>query len=156
MNGRRTIAALAAGAALVLVPSLGATPPTEGSGTGTIDSRVVTYSRDADGNVIQVRQTSGTVEGAFDGTYTLVVRGVIHKTGLVTFHGTMVVTGLAGDCGAGTTTLELEGRAVAGVGISEGRLRTIDDAANTVPVHVIGTFEEAATLLTYQGEFHCD
>jgi hypothetical protein len=68
----------------------------------------------------------------------------------------MVVAGLAGDCGAGVTTLELEGRAVAGVGISEGRLRTIDDASNTVPVHVIGTFQEAATLLTYEGQFHCD
>ena len=151
------MAALGAGAAaLVLAGAPAASPPTEGSGVGLIVVRSISSSRDADGNVIQVREAAGPIAGAFDGVYDETVRGVIHKDGIVTFHGLMHFTGAAGDCGTGTITLEFEGKAIAGTGISEGRLRTIDDGAATVDVHVIGTFQEFATFFTYAGRFHCD
>jgi hypothetical protein len=40
--------------------------------------------------------------------------------------------------------------------VAEGRLRTIDQADDTVKVHVIRTFEQLATSFTYEGSFHCD
>jgi hypothetical protein len=146
----------AAAAVLAIAAPAAASPPTEGSGAGAVVVRVPTETRTADGNTIQVRETDGVVTGAFDGTFQQVVRGVIHKDGFVTFHGFMTFTGVAGDCGAGTVTLEFEGKAIAGVPVAAGRLRTIDDGANTVDVHVIGTFEEFATFFTYEGRFHCD
>jgi hypothetical protein len=158
MNARSAIVLLAAGAAaLVAAAPLAASPPTEGTGVGTVLLRSITESRDADGNVIQVRQANGTLSGAFDGIYAETVRGVIHKDGIVTFHGLMTFTGVAGDCGAGTVLLEFEGKAIAGLPVSEGRLRTIDHGdGTTVPVHVVGTFTETATTFAYAGTFHCD
>jgi hypothetical protein len=157
VRSARATAALAAGAAaLVLAAPLAASPPTPGSGAGTILLRAPTETRTADGNVIQERHTMGVVTGAFDGTYVEDVRGVIHKDGLVTFHGFMTFTGIAGDCGVGTVYVELEGRAIAGVGIAEGRLRTVDEGAATVKVHAMGAFEQLATTFTYAGQFHCD
>jgi hypothetical protein len=153
----RAIAAIAASVgALLLAAPVGASPPTEGSGVGTIAVREITESRQADGNTIQVRHTEGTLTGAFDGTYEQTVRGVIHKDGIVTFHGVMTFTGQAADCGTGTVDVEFEGKAIAGVPVAEGRLRTIDQGTNTLKVHVIGAFDEFATFFTYEGEFHCD
>ena len=145
----------AAAAVLAIAAPAAASPPTEGSGAGAVVVRVPTETRTADGNTIQVRETDGVVTGAFDGTFQQVVRGVIHKDGFVTFHGFMTFTGVAGDCGAGTITLEVEGRGFA-AGVIEGRLRTIDQASNTIDVHVIGTFQETLTAITYEGQFHCD
>jgi hypothetical protein len=119
--GGRSI--LAAAVALLLAAPAAASPPTEGSGVGTILVRSISSSRDADGNVIQEREAAGTISGAFDGVYDQTVRGVIHKDGIVTFHGIMHFTGVAGDCGTGTVTLEFEGKAVAGVPVADGRLR---------------------------------
>ena len=84
------------------------------------------------------------------------MRGVVHKDGIVTFHGLMHFTGAAGDCGVGPVTLEFQGKAIAGLPVSEGQLRTIQEGDSTVPVHVIGSFTELATSFTYEGEFHCD
>jgi hypothetical protein len=157
MHGRWVAATMfAATAALLAAQPTAATPPTEGSGVGMVLARSIDSTRDADGNVIQTRSASGTISGAFDGIYEETVRGVIHKDGIVTFHGLMHFTGAAADCGVGTVTLEFEGKAVAGLPVSEGRLRTIDEGGSNVPVHVIGTFSETATIFTYDGEFHCD
>jgi hypothetical protein len=155
---RRNSLVAAFGAALVLVvatPSE-ASRATHGSGIGTVLVRSIDSSRDADGNVIQERSASGTISGAFDGIYDETVRGVIHQDGIVTFHGLMHFTGVAGDCGAGTVTLEFEGKAIAGAPVSVGDLRTIDEGSSTLKVHVIGSFDEFATFFTYEGEFHCD
>jgi hypothetical protein len=157
MHGRRVMATLmVCSAGLLLAAPVAASPPTEGSGIGTILVRSISSSRDADGNVIQEREAAGPIAGAFDGVYDESVRGVIHKDGIVTFHGIMHFTGAAGNCGVGTVTLEFEGKAIAGVPVAEGMLRTIDEGAASVKVHVIGTFNEFATFFTYEGEFHCD
>jgi hypothetical protein len=152
----RLAAFAAASAALALAGPSAASPPTHGSGVGTVLVRSIDSSRDADGNVIQVRESSGTISGAFDGVYDETVRGVIHKDGIVTFHGVMHFSGAAADCGTGTVTLEFQGKAIAGVPVSDGQLRTIDEGDSTVPVHVIGSFTEFATSFTYEGDFHCD
>ncbi len=60
----------------------------------------------------------------------------------------MTFPGQAADCGSGTVQLEFEDK-------SDGMLRTIDQGRNTLRVHVIGTFEELATIFTDEGEFHC-
>src|SRR5919108_762038 len=141
MHGKWVAATIiAATAGLLAAQPTGATQPSEGSGVGTVLARSIDSTRDADGNVIQTRSASGTISGAFDGIYEEMVRGVIHKDGIVTFHGIMHFTGAAADCGVGSVTLEFEGKAVAGIPVSEGRLRTVDDGSSTVSVHVIGTF----------------
>jgi hypothetical protein len=142
--------------ALLLAAPAAADPPTPGSGAGTVTLRAITESRTADGNTIQERQNEGVLGGAFDGSFTQDLRGVIHKDGRVTFHGFMVFVGVAGSCGAGTVYIELEGTGIAGAPVTEGRMRTIDQAGSTVPVHVIGTFTQGANVFTYQGTFHCD
>jgi hypothetical protein len=157
MASRRRAAAFAAtSVALFLAAPAAATPPTHGSGIGTVLARSIDSSRDADGNVIQVRESSGTISGTFDGVYNETVRGVIHKDGIVTFHGVMHFFGAASDCGTGPVTLEFQGKAIAGIPVSDGQLRTIDEGGSNVPVHVNGSFTEFATSFTYEGEFHCD
>lgn len=157
MSSLRATSAVAVGAAALLLPtSVIASPPTEGSGSGTIVVRAITESRQADGNVIQERQIDGVVTGTFVGTYVETVRGVVHKDGTVEFHGVMTFTGVAGDCGVGTVQIELEGKAISGAPSAEGRLRVIDQGSNTVKIHGIGTFRQFATFFTYAGQFHCD
>lgn len=141
---------------LALAAPVAAGPPEDGSGVGTVTHRVIVDSRDADGNVIQDRINGGVLGGTFDGDFEQFLRGVIHKDGMVTFHGTMVFTGVVGDCGVGTITLELEGKGVAGAPITEGRMRTIDQGTDTVKVHVIGTFSQVGATFTYAGQFDCD
>jgi hypothetical protein len=142
---------------LALAGPAGATPPTDGSGTGTVTHSESTPPRSADGNMIVDRQNGGVLVGTFDGEFEQFLRGVIHKDGTVTFHGTMIFTGIAGDCGAGTVTLELEGKGAAGaLPVTEGRMRTIGQSTSTVPVHVIGTFRQVGTAFAYEGQFHCD
>jgi hypothetical protein len=157
MRAIRATAAVAAGAlALLVATPLPASPPTDGSGSGTIVLRAITESRQADGNVIQTREIEGAVTGTFDGTYEEIARGVIHKDGTLEFRGFMTFTGVAGDCGVGTVLIELEGRGVAGAPSAEGRLRVIDQGGNTVKVHGEATFHQLGAFFTYEGQFHCD
>lgn len=152
----RTTAVLTAMlAAFAFGTSAAASPPTHGSGIGTILVRSTTTINTADGNVIQERHTDGVLTGFFDGAYDLTVRGVVHHGEFVTFHGLMTFTGAAADCGVGTIVLEFEGKALPGLPISEGRMRTIDSAENTIDVHVVGTFQQTATVFSYDGDFHC-
>jgi hypothetical protein len=134
----------------------GAAPPTQGSGGGTLTHSESSPPRMAGNNRIVDRQNGGFLVGTFDGEFEQFLRGVIHKDGTVTFHGTMIFTGVAGDCGTGTITLEMEGKGAAGVvPVTEGRMRTIDQSTNTVDVHVIGTFSQVGTAFSYEGQFNC-
>ena len=67
----RTTAVLAAMlAAFVFVIAASASPPTHGSGAGTILVRSTTTINTADGNVIQERHTDGVLAGFFDAALT--------------------------------------------------------------------------------------
>lgn len=124
-----------------------------GSGTGTVALRSVEIVRQADGNVIQERSLTGTVSGALNGTYVEHVRGVVKKSGDVTFEGTMVFEGDVAGCGAGTLVLRVEGKAVSGLPTSEGRLTTI--GGGTVDVRGIATFSQVGPALSYEAQYSC-
>ena len=157
MGARGTAATAAAVAVLALAGPAAGGPPVEGSGTGTVTNSESTPEHEADGNRIVDRQNGGVLVGTFDGEFEQFLRGVIHKDGTVTFHGTMIFTGVAGDCGTGTVVLEMEGKGLAGPApVTEGRMRTKDQSASTVPVHVIGTFRQVGPAFVYEGQFHCD
>jgi hypothetical protein len=152
----RALTALAAGAAaVVLAAPLAAAPPVAGSGSGTIVVRDVTTIRQADGNVIQERTLEGALTGTLTGTFVEHVRGVIHKSGSVTFHGVMTFTGSVAGCGSGTVVLGVNGRGVAGAPTTEGRLRTIAHSRSTLDVHGVGTFQQVGPSLTYEARLQC-
>jgi hypothetical protein len=44
------------------------------------------------------------------------------------------------------SSLEFEGKAIAGAPVSHGDLRTIDEGSSTLKVHVTGSFDEFATF----------
>ena len=143
--------------ALVLAVPVLASPPTAGTGTGTITSVSITPVRSAGGNVTQERDLQGSIAGDLSGTFTEHVRGVIHKTGLLTFQGTMTFTGTVAGCGSGTVTLALSGHrdAAAPVTESTASVRVIDAASNTIAVKGVGTVYQNGTALTYDVQYHC-
>jgi hypothetical protein len=124
-----------------------------GSGTGTVALRNVEIVRQADGNVIQERSLAGSVSGALTGTYVEHVRGVVKKSGDVSFEGTMVFEGDIAGCGAGTLVLRVEGKAVSGLPTSEGRLTTI--GGGTLDVRGIATFSQVGPALRYEARYVC-
>jgi hypothetical protein len=153
---RRLLATICAlGAALTLALPVSAAVPTNGSGTGTIGSVLVTPVRQADGNVIQKRDIAGTVSGTLSGTFVEHVRGVIHPSGQVTFEGTMTFTGAVQGCGTGTVNLGVSGQAVAGIPTSHSSVRVIDSASNTLAVHGVGTVSQTGPALTYTIQYQC-
>ena len=124
-----------------------------GGGTGTVTLRSVEVVHQADGNVIQERRLEGTVSGALAGTFVEHVRGVIKKSGDVTFVGTMVFEGTVAGCGAGTLVLRVVGEAVSGLPTSEGRLTTT--GGGTLDVQGTATFSQVGPTLAYEAKYVC-
>lgn len=151
---------LAASIAMLMVAFIIATPASAaelltGTGTGLIRSVAITTVRSVDGNVIQERDLSGTVTGALQGTFVEHVRGVIDRTGHVTFKGTITFTGTVAGCGTGALTMAITGRGITGVPVTEAHIRVIHAASNTLAVHGVGTLEQNGPSLTYEVQYRC-
>jgi hypothetical protein len=152
----RTVATVAVVSTAVLGPaSPVAAQPLSGSGTATITRLEVETVREAGGNVTEIRQLAGTVEGAIEGTFVETVTGVVHKSGMVTFHGTMTFTGTVQGCGEGTFTVGVTGRAQSGVPTGEGTFRAIDQASNTLPITGTGTLQQTGPSIDYEVRYTC-
>jgi hypothetical protein len=132
-----------------------ASAPTTGAGSGVITSVSITSTREADGNIIQVRELTGTVTGTLNGTFAEQVRGVIHPSGLVTFHGVMTFDGAVAGCGSGTVTIGLSGLGVTGAPVTVAAIRVIDQASSTLGVKGVGTVTQDGPLLSYEVRYHC-
>ena len=160
-SAQRATTKLAVGVVAALPALLGTGAPAAagslqaGSGTGSITSLEVTSQREAGGNSIQHRRLTGTVDGTLQGTFVEHVSGVVHRNGLVTFSGTMRVTGVVGECGEGTITLGLSGRGQAGEPVTESRVRVINQAANTVDVTGTGVMYQEGRFVTYEIRYLC-
>jgi hypothetical protein len=150
-----TGALLAALAAVVLAAPLPAGPPMTGSGTGMIQTLVITSSRAAGGNVIQERTLTGTVAGTMTGTFVEHVRGVIHSNGHVTFSGTLEFTGTLAGCGTGTLLLRLAGQGAAGLPVTEARLVPIMGPRSTIAAHGVATVSQVGPFMTYEVRYTC-
>jgi hypothetical protein len=142
-------------AAFILALPASASPPVVGTGTGTISIRSITPILTPDGHSIEQRELEGTVLGSLEGTYVQHVRGVVHSTGLVTFQGTMTFTGTVEGCGSGTLTLGITGQGVAGVPVTEARVRAINAASNTIAAYGAGTVSQVGPNLTYEVKYQC-
>jgi hypothetical protein len=157
MLSKRSLALAVAGfGALTCAAPLTASAPVTGSGSGTIAVREVTTIRQPGGNVIQERTLEGVVTGTLQGAFVDHVRGVIHKSGLITFHGTMTFTGAVAGCGSGTLTVGLTGTGTAGAPVTTTALHVIEHGRNTLPVHGIGTVHQVGASFTYHIRFHCE
>lgn len=129
--------------------------PQHGSGTGVITSLVITSSRTAGSNIIQTRRLEGIATGTLEGTFVEEVSGVIHGSGLVTFHGTLEFTGTVADCGSGTISGTLRGTGQAGLPTSETRFSVTNQASNTLRVTGTGTMSQVGPALTYEIQYKC-
>ena len=133
-----------------------ASAPTTGAGARARSPSVsITSTREADGNIIQVRELTGTVTGTLNGTFAEQVRGVIHPSGLVTFHGVMTFDGAVAGCGSGTVTIGLSGLGVTGAPVTVAAIRVIDQASSTLGVKGVGTVTQDGPLLSYEVRYHC-
>lgn len=146
---------LAAGLAVLLVAAPASSRPLSHSGTGTITNLDVDVTRQAGGNVTQVRTVEGTVQGPITGTFVETVTGVVHASGLVTFHGTMTFEGTVDGCGDGTFTVGVTGRAQAGVPTADASFRAIGHATDTLAVTGTGTLRQVGPQLTYDVRYSC-
>lgn len=155
-TSRRIISTmLMAGLTVAFVAAPVASKPLYASGTGTITSLDVDITRDAGGNVTQVRTVEGTVDGAIVGTFAETVTGVVHKSGLVTFHGTMTFDGTVDGCGDGTFTVGVSGRAQAGVPTADATFRAIGHQTNTLSITGTGTLQQVGPHITYDVRYSC-
>lgn len=152
---RTLVMVVASAAALAYALPVAAAPPLSGSGTATIERVEVEVIREAGGNVTEVRQIHGTVHGAIEGTFEETVTGVVHDSGLVTFHGTMTFTGTVADCGDGTFKVGVTGRAEAGVPTAEATFRAINQAENTLPITGTGTLQQTGPNIEYDVRYTC-
>lgn len=153
---RRAISTvLSAGVAVLLLVTPAAASPPVDSGTGEITSLSVDVIRDAGGNVTQVRTVEGTVEGPITGTFVETVTGVVHKSGLVTFHGMMIFKGSVDGCGAGTFTVGVTGRAQAGVPTADATFRSIARGRQDLAITGTGTLRQVGPELRYDVRYRC-
>jgi hypothetical protein len=141
--------------ALLFAGPAAAGPALTGSGTGTLTRVDIVVIREAGGNVIQERTLEGTVEGALTGTFVEQVRGVIHKSGLVTFQGTLEFTGTVAGCGDGTLTAGLTGRAQSGLPTSDASIQLINAADSTLAVTGTGGLQQVGLAVTYDVRYIC-
>lgn len=155
-TSRRLLSAVVlAGLAVLLVAAPASSRPLSASGTGTITSLEVDVVRDAGGNVTQVRTLEGTVAGAITGTFTETVTGVVHASGMVTFHGTMTFDGTVEGCGDGTFTVGVTGRAQAGLPTADATFRAIGHRTNTLTITGTGTLQQVGPHITYDVRYSC-
>jgi hypothetical protein len=146
------------GAGTLAAVSPAAAQPVSGSGTGQITDVQITDVREADGNRHEDRILRGTVEGTLDGTFEQHTSGVVHESGRVVFHGKMTFTGELEDCGEGTINLRLSGKGHIprpGFPITEGTVRVVDQAANTIAATGQGTVFQEGPDLTYDIQYIC-
>lgn len=152
--GATTVGAMASAA----TSPAAAQPPVSGSGTGQITDVEITNVREVDGNRHEDRILRGTIDGTLEGTFVERVSGVVHKSGRVVFHGTMVFTGQLEDCGEGTIHLGLSGNGRVpqpGFPITEASVRVINQASNTIDVTGQGTVTQEGQDLTYDIQYVC-
>lgn len=158
----RSRAAFASGlavAALVVAtaaPAAAQGPPRSGTGQGFVTSLVETSSRDAGGNRIAERVLEGVMTGALEGTFREEVRGVVHRNGRVTFHGTLWFEGTAEGCGTGTVVARLAGRGTAGAApITDATFTLVQRPSGTIAAAGHGTVHQEGPLLSYQVRYVC-
>ena len=143
---------------LAAVSPAAAQPPVSGSGTGQITDIEITNVREANGNRHEDRILRGNLEGTLVGTFEQHTSGVVHKSGRVVFHGKMTFTGVLEDCGEGTINLRLSGKGHIprpGFPITEGTVRVVNQAANTIDVTGKGTVVQEGRDLTYDIQYVC-
>ena len=139
----------------VVVGAPASAQPLPGSGTGTITRLDVTPTKDAGGNVTQVRTVEGVVDGAISGTFVETVTGVVHASGLVTFHGTMTFEGTVAGCGEGTFVVGVTGRAQAGIPTADASFRAVDQSSNTLAITGTGSLRQVGAQLSYDVSYTC-
>lgn len=143
-----------AASALALAQPLSASPPAAASGGGVEFPSPPTDVRVADGNVFFKQAPTGTLTGAFAGTFTAEISAVIHPGGDINFHGFITLTGTT-PCGPGTVVFHVEGKGDFATLTFEGRFATVDQGT-TVPVHAVLSFVQVGAPFTYSGRAHCD
>lgn len=149
--------AIAAGAVIPLVsagPSWAATR-LSGSGNGYVTGNVVTSTREAGPNHIVQRDITGVLSGPLDGTFTEHVVGVVHPDGMVTFQGTLTLTGSVDGCGEGILVGRLQGRGQANPPVTDARAAIIDQSASTVGATGQGTVHQDGPELSYTFRYSC-
>ncbi len=129
--------------------------PLAGGGTASLLPPDVSEVRIAGGNVTQIRTIDATVLGTITGTFVETVTGVTHKSGLVTFHGTITFTGAVAGCGEGTFTVGVTGRAQAGAPTADATFRVIKQATNTLAITGTGTLHQVGPAITYDVRYTC-
>ena len=159
---RATFVTMLAGAALLLpMTPVGAEGAVlTGEGEGFITSLEETSSRDAGRNRIAERTLEGVLtSGPLQGELVEHVRGVVHPTGRVTFHGTLEFTGTAEGCNngeRGTVVARIAGRGQAGAApVTDARFALVDRAANTLSATGNGTVHQDGAQLSYTVKYVC-
>jgi hypothetical protein len=142
----------AAATALAFATAAGADPPQQATGTGVVGAPVLTNVRQADGNVLADETQSGLVTGTFTGTIQSTGRLIIHADGRVDVYAFVTFTGTT-PCGSGTVLFVGSDQTRAGAG--SGTVRTVDAAANTVPIHSVDALALVGPAFTYNGTYHC-
>lgn len=155
-NLTRFAGATAGAAALLVttaVPAAATGPPLSGSGEGVITSVEETSSRDANGNRIAERRLEGFMNGALEGTFVEVVRGVVHDNGEVTFHGTLDFTGTVAECGSGVVNARLSGKGTAGANPqTTARFTSVDESSTASGTGVV---VQDGPFLSYDVQYQC-
>jgi hypothetical protein len=136
MKATRTVLAALAVAlvALAFTGSTGATPPQPLTGSGVLTSFNVTDSRTAGPNTILHFTATITSTGTLTGTYVGQGLNVIYPDGRVTVTYTYTFTG-SSPCGTGSFEISGVGPGAAS-GIEAGHYTSVDDASNTIGIHV--------------------
>lgn len=155
LSFRILLAMLVTGITALVLGAPATAQPLTGSGTGTITRLDVDIVREAGGNVTEVRTVEGVVEGAINGTFVETVTGVVHKSGLVTFHGTMTFEGVVSGCGQGTFMVGVTGRAQAGVPTADASFRVVGQPTDTLAITGTGSLRQVGAQLSYDVRYHC-
>jgi len=142
---------------MLLIPVVQATayaraPPTAAEGTWTYIITDFKVIKQVGGNTFVSAEETGTWTGTFIGTSKMVVSGVIHSDGLLTFHGLIYFEGTVGGVD-GTLVIRYSGK-VMPTGELTGHWVIQSGTGDLVNLRGRGTLGGLGYDLTYSGQVH--
>jgi hypothetical protein len=157
MNRTAFLGMVVAAVAVLLPAMAAAAPPTQFTSSAVVTSAIVASSRAADGNTFYVVDGTIPSTGTLSGTFVGVSQQVVFADGSGGDHVKYTFTGST-PCGSGSFEISGAGKLYGEnqpVDSETGHFTSVDNASNTIGIHVDVDFTRVGNDLTFTGTYHC-
>lgn len=127
------------------------------SGTGVIESTVITSTRVVGEITIANFVNTGTVTGTLSGTFVETGQLFVRSSGDFLVKARVEITGTAGDCGTGVVRASLAGFGTGGFDPANatGTALVVSSGHHAVAFQSVLVVDQVGTSFTYEGKYRC-